>query len=374
MLVASPVELADTNSNCAKLVLTYEPKLRHIVGPGAKYPTNPQLQALLDNEIGCHASATPPPPSMLLVLSYSIASELSSCVKRRGDTVCNAIDDGTLDAGCLNWEARRRQLIRQLLFYRADIMCLQGVQSASTSMHCSEAPEWEAGSADSDHLSHVYQGLAKANYSMAYAPTVQLSDGVSLGNAIFWNRSRWKLERHFDINSGSAICAQLLSYAGGHRVLACCAKADCSYSLDKGSEVSLEELAQPVSIVSERIREEVVKVDAIPIWCGDFGCELENLQSSLSKRLPNVWQSAFAEVLGGESWTSASEYSWGKAVDLVLHDERLSALAVLDGRPGQADVLQLLKEGFPSDHLLMLAAFEVRDPGVWAASQECLKV
>lgn len=366
---ASPVELSESKSDIAKLVLTYEPKLRHIAGLGGRFLLNSKLQALLDYEIGSHTSVEPPPPNMFLALSYSVASELSSCDVRRGPQICKAIESGMLDSSYMNWEPRLQQLKRQLLYYRADIMCLQAIQGAGTLVCCSEdASHWssfgDAKSSQLNHLKHLYEELGKANYGMVYAPTVQLpgKNGLSLGNAVFWNRSRWKLERHFELYDGGAVCVQLTSRVGGPCILACSAKPGESFSAEKGNDVTHEQLVLPLQTISQSLQEEADIAGAIPLLCGDFGCEPDVLQSALSASLTLPWQSACTEVLGREPWTSASGDSCGRTVDYVLHDHRLKALAVLDGRPGKADAVELLKAGFPSDHLLMLAALEVSDP------------
>jgi len=361
--VSSPLHLEEGDEDGAKLVLTYEPKLRHIVGPGGRFPVNSKLKTLLDFEIGSHTSVNPPPPNMLLALSFSVASELSSCETRRGPAICKAIESGSLDSTFVTWEARLQQLKRQLLYYRADIMCLQALQCASSSGRCSEdSGSWfteDEAIAKGNHLSHLYKELEKANYGVAYAPTVQLSENLSVGNAVFWNRSRWKMERHFEVQGGSAVCVQLASRVGGARILACSAKPEQTFLLEKGQGVTNEQLVEPLQSISRCLQKEAGLAEAVPILCGDFGCEPEVLQPALTASSPLTWQSACSDVLGKEPWTSASWHSCGKTVDYVLHDQRLKALAVLDGRPGSADTVELLRAGFPSDHLLMLVALEV---------------
>merc|ERR1711972_357072 len=74
-----------------------------------------------------------------------------------------------------------------------------------------------------------------------------------------------------------------------------------------------------------------------------------------------TWHSAYADALGGEPWTTASSYQVGMTVDYMLHSSGLQICAVLGGRPGNADLLELLNDGFPSDHLLLFAAFCISD-------------
>merc|ERR1719454_675705 len=99
----------------------------------------------------------------------------------------------------------------------------------------------------------------------------------------------------------------------------------------------------------------MVLTGAQPIWCGDFGCDPETLLPRLSSpQAGRVWKSACTSVLGNSPWTSVST---GKAVDLVLHEDGLETLAVLGGLGERSGLVEWFKNGYPSDHLLQLAAF-----------------
>merc|ERR1719218_11498 len=101
--------------------------------------------------------------------------------------------------------------------------------------------------------------------------------------------------------------------------------------MEQEEDVQQEDLVQQIQNISQRLQEEADKQGAVPVLCGDFGCDPEALQAAFAASLELPWQSACTEVLGKEFWTSASDQSCGKTSDYILHDHRSTALAVLDG-------------------------------------------
>merc|ERR1712137_373719 len=158
-----------------------------------------------------------------------------------------------------------------------------------------------------------------------------------------------------------SICAELESRIGGHKILVCSTKSVASYAKDWGNMASDEELVEPLLSVHTALSKAVAEKTLIPIWCGDFGCEVSAFISKLAqldgKVMDLAWASAVLYVLGEESWTSLSKFTSGKAVDLILFEKRLRPVAALSGLRDHITLIEFLKSGYPSDHLLQLAVF-----------------
>eukprot|EP00913_Durusdinium_trenchii_P012732 g11955.t4 len=83
-----------------------------------------------------------------------------------------------------------------------------------------------------------------------------------------------------------------------------------------------------------------------------FGAESAAVQAQLREgRLTKTVLQLFPDAPSPEAFTA------GKATDLILHDGTLQPLAVLGGLRNEASTLDLLQSGYPSDHLLQMAAF-----------------
>lgn len=404
-LELSPVRLhVGSPGGEPRLQLAYQPMLRRIfeaaplrkAGPLACMlpphmpQRHPELRALLGFESGPHAWHEPPPSNVSLVISYSVSSDLSHSQSPKAADARNAIYEGAVDPSVMIWESRLQRMKRQLLYYAADIVCLQSLQSIGFAVRCSEQ-EHDWFSCDDEplanHLVHLYRELNKSNYGVVFAPTLKLPgcDTICLGNAIFWKRWRWRLEGHYGLN-GSAVCAELFSRVGGSRVIACSAKTAASYALEWGDSMTSEELLCPARSLLACLTQDAQAAGARLIMCCDLGCDPPMLRAGIpqlaegpalvpppsevdiqkSVDLTRATQSAtqcsnlasaYRSLLGKEPWTSASKHTQGRAVDYIFHDKRLMPLAVLGGLPGEVDAIELLRTGYPSDHLLLLAGF-----------------
>merc|ERR1712070_291418 len=121
------------------------------------------------------------------------------------------------------------------------------------------------------------------NYGVVFAPTLKLpgSGVMCFGNAIFWKRSRWQLAHRRTIPS-AAVCAEFTSKLFSQVVLVASCKVAATYAADWGDETSVSEMVQPTLSTQEAIGESVRLRNVQPVWCGDFGCELEPLIQGLS--------------------------------------------------------------------------------------------
>jgi len=354
------------------LELTYMPDLRFIECTSMC----PEVKPLIVPSSNAGDPVRLLPPHALCVVSYSVSSDLSHAQSPKATEVQEQVADGTVDPGLLTWDCRLLKLRRQLLMYDPDIICVQGLQSIGFAERCSEwdPTNWFCYEDEptSNHLVHLYRQVSKANYGVAFAPTMKLpgSSVVCFGNAIFWKRSRWQVERQWGIQN-SAVCAELVSRSNGWRVAVCSAKAAAAYARDWGDQVADEELAAALLGVQQSLMEAASK-GFRPLWCGDFGGESQALLPALRAQAsaeaePPTWRSACAEVLGEEPWTSVSKHTAHRAVDLILHDGGLRALGALGGLQNKVSLAAFLAAGYPSDHLLQLAVLV--DAGEEAAAE-----
>jgi len=345
----------------SNIELTYAPDFRFIETVGHA----PEVQPLLVPEIDAYAPVQSLSGSAFSVVSYCLSSDLSHGQSPKG---CNAIEQfvaAGLDPELLNWDVRQVKISRQLLQHGPDFICVQCLQSIGMDERCSEVDcDWfhQDAEPESNHLVHLFRQLSKSNYGAMFVPTLPVpgSKILCFGNAIFWRRSRWQMEQQWKVPY-AALCAEFKSKADGPKVLVCCSKTAASYAQDWGDKLGQEELVDPLRLVQLAIKEAAALSGAQPVWCGDFGCDPAVLLPGLllpEAKEGEMWSSACLSVLGESPWTSVVTDA---AVDLVLHDHGLKALAVLGGPRVPTSLVEWFKSGYPSEHLLQLAVFSAED-------------
>jgi len=369
-----------------KLELTYLANLRFMEIPCERSDIE-QIMAPSDNPL---IPDNEIPKHTLCVASYSVSSDLSHSQSPKATEVLAKVIDGELDPITVSWENRQKKIVRQLLTYATDVVCIQGLQSIGFAERCSELePEWFNYDDEpaSNHLVHLFRELSKNNYGVTFTPTMKLpgSETICFGNAIFWKRSRWQLERRWSIRN-SAACAEFTSRCNGPHILVCCSKPVAGYAKDWGDFTEDSELVNAHRIVHTNLLEAAALSDSVSIWCGDFGIEAQKLLSGLSSKAANGseideqhagWQNTAARVLGDEPITSVSAASAGKAVDHIFHTPALKPIGMLGGLQEQVCLTDFLKDGYPSDHLMQFAIFvdaEFDDQSDGSASDEALVV
>jgi len=349
-----------------KLELTYLANLRFMEIPCERSDIE-QIMAPSDNPL---IPETQIPKHTLCVVSYSVSSDLSHSQSPKATEVLAKVIEGQLDPSTVSWESRQQKIKRQLLTYATDVVCIQGLQSIGYAERCSELePDWFNYDDEpaSNHLVHLFRELSKNNYGVTFTPTMKLpgSETICFGNAIFWKRSRWQLERRWSIRN-SAACAEFTSRCNGPHILVCSSKPVAGYAKDWGDLTEDAELLNAHKIVHTNLLEAAAIADSVPIWCGDFGIEAQTLLSGLFLRAGfssatdeehTRWQSTAVRVLGDEPFTSVSGASAGKAVDHILHTHALKPIGMLGGLQEQVCLTDFLRDGYPSDHLLQLAIF-----------------
>jgi hypothetical protein len=352
-----PVTLSDISGggegvSSPGIALNYEPDFRFI--EAQRSVTSTDVVELIQQW----------PGKAFSVASYSLSSDLSHSNSPKACKALETIVSNGLEPEILEWELRLPKIVLQLLQYSPDFMCIQCLQSSGFVERCSE---WEDGWFDSDtepqanHLAQLYKQLRKSGYSVAFAPTLRLpgSDTLCFGTAVFWKHSHWQMKQQWTIPC-AGICVELASKLDYPSVLLCSSKTAASYAQDWGDKVDNEDLMEPNIRVQMAIKEALNLSGAIPVWCGDFGIGQGTVLPELA--LPetgHVWRSTCDSVQGHTSWTSFPELSNQScsAVDLILHDACLEAVAVLGGHRKATGLAEWFKTGYPSDHLMQLAVF-----------------
>eukprot|EP00435_Cladocopium_sp_Y103_P027502 s1280_g6.t1 len=330
-----------------------------------------EVQVLLEPKIAIKQKVEALSPNAFLVMSYSISSDLSHCPSPKADELIEATASGDLDPNALFWETRLQKIKRQLLWHAADIICVQGIHSVGNKDRCSETNTRWFGSYNDptvNHLTSLYREMAKKNYGVVFMPTLKQpgSSQIHCGNAVFWKRTRWQMERYWDAGNG-ALCVELISKLQGPDLLVCCSRAGNVYAEEWGKSVSNEELISELFPAQRALLHHCGERSLRPIWCADFGTDSDVALTELAKgsHLQQVtsqkWFSSTNSILGYDPWTSSARSTAGQATDLILHDEGLQPIAVLNGLPmechGKSTFLELLQSGYPSDHLIQMAAF-----------------
>jgi len=351
------------------LELRYSPVLRFIESPGRFLEVKP----LIEPEINALDTVQALAENAFLVLSYSVSSDLSHSESPKAEDLAEAVGRGNLDPCALFWETRQQKLKRQLLWQPADIICVQGIQSIGFCQRCSETDaRWFSCENEPavNHLVHLYRDLAKGDYGVAFAPALKMpgSAVICFGNAVFWKKSRWQFERRWSVGQ-KALCVQLSSLLECPDLLVCCSKPPGVYAVEWGEALTNDELMRELLPVQSQLLETAASEELRPLWCGDFGMGSAAVMSSLDQESPkepkaeekHAWQNACGSVFERSPWTSASRFTAGNSTDVILHDESLRVLAVLGGLPVNCDQKETLKDllrcGFPSDHLMQMAAF-----------------
>jgi len=341
--------------------LTYVPNLRFIEAAGPCKELEPLLCPAEDPAIGLPTM----PSHAVCVLSYSVSSDLSNPQSPKAKALNDDILTSTLSHATLQWEVRQKQIRRQLMMYDADLICIQGLQSVGFAERSSEMePGWFAFEAEpaANHLVHLYRSVSTENYGVVFAPTLKLpgSDVTCFGNAIFWKRSRWQLERQWS-SQRSSISAELLSRTGSWRILVCSTKPAASYAREWGDvKVADSDMTENLKGVHTEFAKTAAESDVRCVWCGDFGTEprilLRDLASDDAPDAAKIgWRTASAALLNDDPWTTVASQNHGKATDAILYGDGLDVLGVLGGLPNLVNHADFLSSGYPSDHLLQLA-------------------
>lgn len=364
---------------------TYLPDLRFVE---TTHPTRPEVLPLVSRGPNMYKPTHGLPANAACVVSYSVSSDLSHSQSPKAQTVLEAVASGSLDPSTSSWEYRRQRILRQLQLYGADVICVQGLQSIGFSERCSETQvAWFSCEDEptSNHLVHLYRELAKANYAVTFAPTMKLpgSAVVCFGNAVFWKRSRWQMERSWNV-ANAAVCVELSSRLRGPPLVVCSAKSAAVYARDWGEAVDDEELIETFREVDRELVDAAERTGAKPIWAGDFGCSAKTLLGRLSPGVaaapaeggdvhtvsaaPRPWRSACEEVLGADPKVTVMGGDGAPpATDFILHDGGLESVAVLGGFRERRDLIDFLRSGYPSDHVLQMAMFVAKSRNITAS-------
>jgi len=119
------------------------------------------------------------PPNNVRILSYNILAKCYFSVHARIQQPSNK--------WCQQWKYRKRKLLRDLIYFRCDILCLQEVEDSAFEYFKEKLEQ---------HLCCYDQIFSYAELREIYEVDVYQPTHKA-GNAVFWNRNKFKLiEKH----------------------------------------------------------------------------------------------------------------------------------------------------------------------------------
>eukprot|EP00035_Acanthoeca_spectabilis_P022191 m.442468 g.442468 ORF g.442468 m.442468 type:complete len:656 (+) comp18810_c0_seq1:238-2205(+) len=306
----------------------------------------------------------------------------------------------------LNWNYRKLLIIAEIARTRPQILCLQEMQGIGP-----------GGPAKSDHYSQLKEELAGLGYDSTYVRKsnsyVDSNVGANLGNAIFWMRDTFKLEKQHDLNYSELIGARAKTepsrwYFGSpqvaqilfleHIVLKEKRLAVVNTHISCAWETPVKQLAQVQELMTQI--GEIIPCDVPLVLAGDmnslFGsgayrlitegavslldphATIDEADTDIGIELPfdefahdRPLTSAYREVLGGEplftNFTGEPK-SFAGTLDYIFYSDNegpggLNARCVMMS-PSIEDCqkeVALPSSIYPSDHLPLTACFTFKE-------------
>eukprot|EP00929_Paragymnodinium_shiwhaense_P108613 TRINITY_DN74922_c0_g1_i1.p1 TRINITY_DN74922_c0_g1~~TRINITY_DN74922_c0_g1_i1.p1 ORF type:complete len:1195 (+),score=218.26 TRINITY_DN74922_c0_g1_i1:171-3755(+) len=303
------------------------------------------------------------PDNAIAVVSYSISSDLSheSCPKAA--EAMKGINDGLLEMNVIEWDSRRKKLLRQLKTYSPDIICIQALQTMGQENRCSETDsQWFSSDehTSDNHLVDLYRDLSPDNYGVFFTRTLDgPCDKLVFGNAVFWQRSKWIMSADKDLSEGWACGVRLRHKHTGAQLKVFSVKPPFVYAEEWDEKVSADQARTPAEFILNMVRKKSLEDGIAAICCGDFGTA--PLGDLLEAREEEVLRPASALLAAPGSPAPRTVVGIGTrdgaAADAIIHSSDLVCEAVLDGLYNSVTVIDHLRTGFPSDHLLQFAVF-----------------
>lgn len=300
------------------------------------------------------------PPTAAVVLSYAVGCH---------DSLDGPAGSGRHAGHPLARERQQRRILRQLLAYGADVLCLQQCEADLTAAVHSEtlacAPARERAVKGGSLLCMLARHLEQEDFEWCAAPAKALAGGALHGhvNAIFWRRARWQMSA-WRAGEGGALHVALRPQRGLTWQLSVgCVEASGAKCLQAQLE-TLEGHLQPPAVL-----------------CGAFGAGPAEVAEALRAEGLAGFRSAHPEVLGRElPWTTiVGRGDAGRRLDLRPWDgiwlrggALLTPLAALAGHkhgPWMDARGLVCSQALPADHLPLVAALEYAPPG---GSNACL--
>jgi len=256
---------------------------------------------------------------------------------------------------------RRRLVLRQILTYAPDVICLQESEACLTSARSChgvvaplESHDVSSAASGATHeedslFSTLCEALEREDYEWCAAPAHS-----RLANAVFWRRSTWKAVS-WSASPIGCIVATLER------------QEQPNWKLCVASTSSLD--GQDVAWQIEYLKARLPSPPVPSVLCGSFGLEARALGAMMKRQDLRGFRSAHNEVLGEElPWTTFAvdaHLSTSDGIWIGGGSNALSALAVLGGHtrgPRRYDDGRICRDTFPTNHLPLLAVVERSTP------------
>lgn len=278
---------------------------------------------------------------------------------------------------------RGRLILRQLLAYTPDIICLQrceGRLQAPASSHGVPLPlVCDGGGDENDNAARVGAGHASLfaelrsrleceDYEWCVTPATRMGFSCGHVNAVFWRRSTWRAEASISAGEGGVLQVSLCrQQAPGWRLSVC--------SVEVGKTNDLSDLIRVASIAlpSHLGGSHSAGRRQPAVLCGTFGSPPEDVRAALAAEGMLSLRSALPEVLGRDlRWTDFTPDGTLRRADGIWFgsgvgsggDANLAPVAALGGfrkGPRRSAAGGICRQTFPSDHLPLVVAMELRE-------------
>jgi len=279
------------------------------------------------------------PDDAAAILSYNLRCKQDELAQQAAGT------EAFENAPRLARQRWRCRVVRQLLAYWPDIICLQHVEGELTSSFCSRSEGKHVPvqvRRGTQLLNEIIKRLEEEDFDWCAAP-----GAVTWANAVFWKRSKWCLESWETRAQGNMRVSLLPPMATTNTVPLIVGNiaAECAEDFEENLE-SMQAMLAPFE-------------PGPSVLCGATGMETSDARDLL-KGLQH-FRSAHKEVLGHElPWTEVVDDKL-RCSDEVWIREPLTSVAVLDGHKPYRDVNgQICRQTMPTDHLLSVVVVQTR--------------
>jgi len=294
-----------------------------------------------------------------------------------------------------NWENRKKEILKEILFHRPDAVCLQEIQTVQR----------ERGDAENeqDHLSFFvtnlpgYAYIYKRKTKYKGAPTI----GPDIGNAVFYNKEKFSLISSHEIEFEKILWKECKKDNAARGILGYNHPQVAVFgyfnhiSSGKNVYISTTHICSEWQVPYIQMRQvraclnelqKVNKQKAPVVLAGDFNAqpnspvyqflatghvskEVQELEAGALKISANTFDfhhevglaSAYAKVLGREPRCTNLTHEFEGTLDYVWYTKKsLRPLSVLDIPPHSClkEEIGLPSKKFPSDHLPLLCKFK----------------
>lgn len=294
-----------------------------------------------------------------------------------------------------NWDTRKKDILKEILLYRPDVVCLQEIQ---TVYRRPDEPQEIEGTHENDHLSFFVENMR--GYDFLYKRKTRFNapqqPGPDIGNAIFYNKEKFTLVSKCAVEYERVLWKESKRDKSARTMLACghpqvavfgylshilsgkCVLIATTHICSDWKSPYIQ-LRQVRACLSELRKYN--KQQAPIILAGDFNTQPETpvyqflSQGQISKHMYNTLKvspkfefkqdlglaSAYAKVLGHEPSCTNVTHEFEGTLDYLWYSKRsLRPVSILD--IPTKDILKeetgLPSTKFPSDHLPLLCKFK----------------